>query len=174
MLLLAEVLKYILPSLIVLVAVYYIFKMYLNKQSEKAHLELRFDAQKVSMPIRMQAYERLVLLVERMDLSSLVARLFVPGMNVATLQGELLQNIRGEFDHNLSQQLYVSSRAWELVRNTREETVKRINTVAMEFKPDAPAAEFVNQLLMNDFDKENSIAKSALEQIKLEARNNFC
>ncbi len=75
--------------------------------------------------------------------------------------------------HNLSQQLYVSSKAWELVRNAREETIKRINTAAMQLKAEATSADLASLILMNDMDNEQSAVKNALDTLKSEARINF-
>ena len=81
--------------------------------------------------------------------------------------------MRSEFDHNLSQQLYVSPKAWELVRNAREETIKRINTAAMKLKPEATSADLASAILIDDIDASQSAVKNALDQLKSEARLNF-
>ncbi|MFZ4550002.1 MAG: hypothetical protein ACOYN4_21310, partial [Bacteroidales bacterium] len=141
MLQLIELLKYAVPSLVVLATAYYLLKLFLDKEAEKTQFQMRLDVQKITLPVRMQAYERLVLLLERIEPSGLLVRCNRAGMSAAELHSELLQSIRSEFDHNLSQQLYVSAKAWEMVRNAREETVKRFNTTAMQLPNDASAAD---------------------------------
>ncbi len=168
-----ELLKYVVPSLVVLAAAYYLLKMFLDKESEKNQVQLRLDMQKISLPVRMQAYERLVLLLERIEPAGLLVRTNVPGMTAQQLQTSLVQSVRSEFEHNLSQQLYVSSKAWELVRNAREETIKRINTAAMQLKAEATSADLASLILMNDMDNEQSAVKNALDTLKSEARINF-
>ncbi len=120
----AEILKYVLPSLVVLATAYYLLKLFLDKEAEKTEIQMKSDLQKLSLPVRMQAYERLVLLLERIEPAGLLIRSNVPGMSAAQLQSELVQSIRSEFEHNLSQQLYVSTKVWEMVRNAREETTR--------------------------------------------------
>jgi hypothetical protein len=170
---LTELLKYTVPSLVVLAAAYFLLKMFLDKEAEKNQLQMRLDVQKNSLPVRMQAYERLVLLLERIELAGLLVRTNMPGMTALQLQSSLVQSIRSEFDHNLSQQLYVSTKAWEMVRNAREETIKRINTAAMQLPPDATSADLASLILINDIDAEQSVVRGALDLIKSEARLNF-
>lgn len=173
MLALYEVLKYTVPSLVVFVTAYYLLKMFLDKETEKTQMQMRLDVQKISLPVRMQAYERLVLLLERIEPAGLLVRTNQPGMNATQLQSALIQSIRSEFEHNLSQQLYVSTKAWEMVRNAREETIKRINTAAMKLTPEATSTDLASLILINDMDAEQSAVKGALDLLKSEARNNF-
>jgi len=168
-----ELLKYTVPSLVVLATAYYVLKMFLEKEAEKTQMQMRLDVQKISLPVRMQAYERLVLLLERIEPAGLLVRTNLPGMNASQLQSALVQNIRSEFEHNLSQQLYVSNKAWEMVRNAREETIKRINTSAMKLTPDATSTDLASLILINDIDADQSAVKGALDRLKSEARNNF-
>jgi hypothetical protein len=173
MLALFELLKYTVPSLVVLATAYYLLKMFLDKEAEKTQMQMRLDVQKISLPVRMQAYERLVLLLERIEPAGLLVRTNSPGMNASQLQSALIQSIRSEFEHNLSQQLYVSTKAWEMVRNAREEAIKRINTSAMKLTPEATSTDLASLILINDIDAEQSAVKGALDLLKSEARNNF-
>jgi len=170
---LIELLKYTVPSLVVLATAYYLLKMFLEKEAEKTQMQMRLDVQKITLPVRMQAYERLVLLLERIEPAGLLVRTNSPGMNASQLQSALVQSIRAEFEHNLSQQLYVSTKAWEMVRNAREETIKRINTAAMKLAPEASSADLASLILINDIDAEQSAVKGALDLLKSEARINF-
>jgi hypothetical protein len=168
-----ELIKYTVPALVVFGTAYYLLKMFLDKESEKVQMQMRLDVQKITLPVRMQAYERLILLLERIEPAGLLVRSNSPGMSASQLQSALIQNIRSEFEHNLSQQLYVSTKAWEMVRNAREETIKRINTAAMKLTPDATATDLASLILINDIDSEQSAVKGALDLLKAEARNNF-
>ena len=170
---LSELLKYTVPSLVVLATAYYLLKMFLDNEASKTQMQMRLDVQKISLPVRMQAYERLVLLLERIEPAGLLVRINIPGMNATQFQSSLIQAIRSEFDHNLSQQLYVSTKAWEMVRNVREETIKRINTAAMKLTPEASSADLASLILINDMDAEQSANKGALDFLKSEARLNF-
>src|SRR5512133_1483377 len=95
---LSELLKYTVPSLVVLAAAYYLLKMFLDSEAAKSQVQMRLDAQKISMPVRMQAYERLVLLLERIEPAGLLLRTNLPGMNASQLQSALVQSVRSEFE----------------------------------------------------------------------------
>lgn len=173
MLALVELLKYTFPALVVLATAYFLLKMFLDNEAAKTRMQIRLDMQKITMPVRMQAYERLILLCERIEPAGLLVRTNMPGMNASQLQSALVQSVRSEFEHNLSQQLYVSTKAWEMVRNAREETIKRINTSAMKLMPDATSSDLASLILINDIDEQQSAVKGALDLLKDEARSNF-
>jgi hypothetical protein len=173
MLALVELLKYTFPALVVLATAYFLLKMFLDNEAAKTRMQIRLDMQKITMPVRMQAYERLILLCERIEPAGLLVRTNMPGMNASQLQSALVQSVRSEFEHNLSQQLYVSTKAWEMVRNAREETIKRINTSAMKLMPDATSSDLASLILINDIDETQSAVKGALDLLKDEARSNF-
>jgi len=168
-----EVLKYTVPSLIVLATAYFLLKMFFEKEAEKNQIQLRLDMQKLTIPVRLQAYERLILLLERIEPAGLVIRTNVPGMTASQLQTALVQTIRSEFEHNLSQQLYVSNSVWELLRHAREESIKRINSAAMQLAADATSADLASLILIQDIDSEKSAVKGALDLLKSEAQSNF-
>lgn len=168
-----EILKYTLPALVVFATAYFLLKLFLEKESVKNAQVLKLDIQKHTLPVRMQAYERLVLLLERIEPAGLLMRTTTPGTSASQLQSALLQAIRSEFEHNLSQQLYVSVKAWELVRNAREETIKRINTAAMSLTPEASSADLASLILINDIDASKSASKNALDHLKAEASSIF-
>jgi hypothetical protein len=166
-------LRYTFPALVVLATAYFLLKMFLDNEAAKTRMQIRLDMQKITMPVRMQAYERLILLCERIEPAGLLVRTNMPGMNASQLQSALVQSVRSEFEHNLSQQLYVSTKAWEMVRNAREETIKRINTSAMKLMPDATSSDLASLILINDIDETQSAVKGALDLLKDEARSNF-
>ena len=90
--------------------------------------ELKMTAMKIIMPLKVQAYERFLLYLERVQLPVLVKRVYVPGIEKGVFHLELLQNVREEFEHNLAQQLYVSNSTWNAVKNAKEELVNQINS----------------------------------------------
>ena len=91
-------------------------------------MELKVQALKIIMPLKVQAYERFLLFLERAQLPQLVKRVYAPGMEKGAFHLQLLQNVREEFEHNLAQQLYVSNSTWNAVVNSKEELVNQINT----------------------------------------------
>ena len=119
-------------------------------------------------PIRLQAYERVVLFLERISLESLLVRTNTPGMSAAQLHTALLSTIRSEFEHNLSQQIYMTQQAWEVVKNARSNTIKLINTEFEKAPPTATGLEFSRLLLEKVMEMEKESTKTAIEYIKNE------
>ena len=93
----------------------------------KTKSELRVATAKMVVPLKIQAYERLLLFLERSQLPVLVKRVYVPGIAMDAFHIALLQNVEDEFEHNIAQQLYVSSEAWQAIQNAKEELVGQIN-----------------------------------------------
>ena len=120
------------------------------------------------LPIRLQAYERIVLFLERISLESLLVRTNTPGMSAAELHSMLLNTIRSEFEHNLSQQIYMSQQAWEVVKNARSNSIKIINTEFEQTPQTATGLEFSKHLLDRMMELEKEPTKTAIEYIKNE------
>ncbi|MEP7259326.1 MAG: hypothetical protein ABI687_13080 [Flavitalea sp.] len=105
------------------------------------------EQQSNSMQLQLQAYERLILLTERIALPNLISRTNQPGVGGKDMQLMLTHSIRTEFDHNVTQQLYVTSEAWEAVRNLKEQNIHIVNQVASFLPPDVSGTELNKQLL---------------------------
>ena len=100
-----------------------------------------------SLQMQLQAYERLILLTERIALPNLISRINQPGIAGKDMQMMLTHTIRQEFDHNLTQQIYVSTEAWEALRNLKEQNIHIINQVAAILPPEVSGADLNRQLL---------------------------
>src|SRR5215216_2272545 len=125
----------------------------------------------VTRPLQLQAYERLVLLCERISLPSLISRVSQPGLSAREMQLFLLETIKQEYEYNVSQQIYVSIVAWDAVRNLRDQSMLIINQIANVLPPDAKASDLNRQLLeviMNH--QEKALHTVVLETLNYEAR----
>ena len=122
-----ELLKIILPALLVLGAVFYLVHRFLDSEQKRRELELKKNTQTSVLPLKIQAYERLIIFLERIQPNSIVLRVNKNGMSAHQLQLELIKTIKSEYEHNLSQQIYLSAGAWELIKNAKEEIIKLIN-----------------------------------------------
>jgi hypothetical protein len=98
-------------------------------------------------PLKLQAYERLILLADRIALPNLISRSNQPGLSVREMQNLLIQTIRSEFDHNITQQIYVSPEAWDAIRNLKEQNMLIINQVA-SFLPESATGQDLNKSLL--------------------------
>jgi len=168
-----EILKYILPSVVVFLAVYFVLKAYFDKEHKQKELELKGSRSKTIIPLRLQAYERLILLMERISPNQLIMRTNSTGLTMKQYQSILLQTIRSEFEHNLAQQMYVSSTAWTLLINAREEMVKMINTAAGQLKPEASSQELSTLILEKSLSYKKIPSVQAVEVLKKEVRELF-
>ena len=170
---LLEILKYVLPSLVVFATAYFLLKLFLEKEQRAKMMEKRMAGSQIVTPIRLQAYERVVLLLERISPGSLVMRVHRPDMTVLQLQTALVQAIRDEFEHNLSQQVYVSSHAWELVKNAKEEMLKLINISMGELNDNASASDLSKKIFEKSVLTSSFPVTVAAEHIKSEIRQLF-
>mgnify|MGYP000697204892 CR=1 FL=1 len=168
-----ELLKIVLPSLLVFLAGYLAIERMLKEETLRRKVELSVNSKRITTPIRLQAYERLVLYLERISPESLLIRVNKPGMSSKKLQGELLSNIRNEWEHNLSQQLYVGTRAWGLVKNAKDNVVKLINTCSDNVKPDDPSILLSKLILESLVELESHPTSRAIEFLKKEVNEIF-
>jgi hypothetical protein len=164
-----EIIKISVPALIVFFTVRTLLKQYLEKQHQMRLLELRDGQQKVSTPIRLQAYERLAMLAERIDIPNLLNRLRTNEGSAAGLQLSLVMAVQQEFEHNVSQQIYVSDSLWKILLFAKSETINLINGIGEKVDPKAPAKELAGTLLAYLQQQERTPSGTALAAIRKEA-----
>jgi hypothetical protein len=161
-----EILKYTVPALIVLIFTSSIIKRFLNTEIKRKQFALLRDNQEITVRLRLQAYERLVIFLERIQSRSLVPRVYQPGMTVRELQNAVIYNIKTEFEHNLSQQIYVSKAVWDTVRGVKEQELNMVSNIAQQLKPDDSAKELhsriVNYILTQPGELPTDVAISML------------
>ena len=163
-----DILKITIPPLIVFLTAWLTLRKMIQNDQDKRRQELILQNSRTIVPIKLQAYERIVLFLERTSLESLLVRVNTPGMTAAQLHSSLLSTIRNEFEHNLSQQIYMSQQAWEVVKNARSNTIKIINTEFEKIPSTATGLEFSKQLLEKVMELEKEPTRTAIEFIKSE------
>lgn len=168
-----EILKYTIPSAIVFVGVYFILKSFMEADRRKMEMNYRTGNAKMVTPVKLQAYERMILFLERIALSNLVMRIYNGKMSAKELQNALLAAIRSEYDHNVSQQLYIPTKTWNLIKSTREENVKVINSCAEQLKDDASGLELSRFLLELVGKMDKMPTDVAIEALKKEVNRAF-
>ncbi len=167
-----EILKIVLPAAMVFVATYLILKSMLENDQKKREYEIRKKNNDAVLPLKIQAFERLVIYLERINPNTLVVRVNKNGMNAHQLQMELIKTIKSEYEHNLSQQIYISYGSWELVKTAKEELIKLINISATKVHQEAPSNELAMMILNIAAGLEKKLPNDvALEYIKKEASN---
>ena len=136
--------------LLMVFAVMILLRLSKMKDSElrnNGKYELKVQALKIIMPLKVQAYERFLLYLERVQLPQLVKCVYVPGMEKGPFHLQLIQNVREEFEHNLAQQLYVSNSTWNAVVNAKEELVNQINETFEQLKDEEDVSIIAQSLV---------------------------
>ena len=171
--LVADLIKIILPAGLVLWAMYLTVSSFIKKDVVEKELAIKAETTKTLLPIRLQAYERMALFLERISPNNLLIRLNGQTSNVVSFQQLMLSEIREEFSHNLSQQVYMSDEAWTVVKNAMNETVALINLSARDLAPESAALELSKRIFEVIMEKNINPSEEALRVIKQEIRENF-
>lgn len=127
-----DIIKYLLPSLVVLLITYYHLKSFFENELQKRRMDMRADQMKTLTPLQIQAYERLILFLERITPENLILRVHQPGISATQLKIDLISEVNNEYSHNLTQQLFVSIQCWAVVKVVKEEVVNLINTAYVD------------------------------------------
>ena len=161
-----EILKITLPALIVFFTAWIILRNMIKNDQDKRRQELILQNNRTVTPIKLQAYERIILFLERISLESLLVRVSSSDMSASQLHTALLNTIRSEFEHNLSQQIYMSQQAWEVVRNARSNTIKIINSEAEKMPAKSSGIALSKLLLERIMELEKEPTRAAIDYIK--------
>ncbi len=126
------------------------FERQMQLLSEEKNAERQKEGLKIILPLRLQASERLVLFLERMQPSLLLSRHLPLCLNADDLTQSILSSIREEFEHNLSQQLFVSDTAWQMTKTAREEVIQLVHMARTTLPEDASAADLAKKMLLSE------------------------
>ena len=185
---LLELAKYIIPSVVLVFLVYLMMKEFVRynrqhmdflKQEQeltrmKMQQEGKTEQMKTVLSSKLQAYERMTLFVERINPPNLIPRVLTPGLTAPILLAKLQQTIREEFEHNLSQQIYVSDHTWELIKAAKENILQVINQAGNKTGGDkANAADLAQTILISGFEKDTDPVEKALASLKKDVRELF-
>lgn len=168
-----QVLIAILPCVIVFGISYYTMRAYMENEEKRRRHDIKHANKEMITPVRLQAYERVVLFLERISPNSLVMRVFKNGMSGKLLQAELVKSIRSEYEHNMSQQVYMSNQAWELVKTAKEETIKIINLASANISDTADGMELANAIINISGQIKRLPTQVAIEALKIELSKEF-
>ena len=161
-----EMLLYAVPALITGIIAYYFFNLHTKNEEGRRRFLLHKDMQKNVLPIRLQAYERMALLLERIDPAKLLVRVPPTSPDKNSYESLLIKNIENEFDHNLSQQIYMSDECWNIVKAAKNATIQIIRKSSLSDKNDT--ADKLRESILNDLLDRQSPSNAALAFIKKE------
>ena len=161
----AQVIIFTVPSLVVGGVAYLLISKLLKSENQRRNFELQKEYAKTITPAHLCACERMVMFLERISPDSLLNRQEYNGLTVMQLHAKLLQDIRAEWEHNLSQQLYISNNAWTMLRNAKESTIQLINTCAAQ-SAGASAIEFATLVIETYQNAEKTPIQVAISVLK--------
>ena len=155
----------------VLVIALYLIYWFNEKKSLKKTLTETKPVGESTLNLRLQAYERLVMLAERISLPNLITRIPAGDLSVRQYQSVLIEQIKTEFDYNLSQQIYVASTAWQALNNLKEQNIFIINQVSQTLPADIKGNELSRKIAdVLNADPRASLHTMVLEAINFEAK----
>ena len=165
-----ELFKIVIPALLVLLTAYLLLDKLIRNEDKRRQFELTKENASKLNPLRLRAYERLILVLERTLPTNLVLNTIKPEMTNLELHGQLLSALRNEFSHNISQQIYVSDELWMYIRGAQESLLKLINTCAAQCNPANPAAELAERIIQIFSSSDRTPSELAIEKLKNEVR----
>jgi hypothetical protein len=168
-----EFIKILLPAAAVLYAMYLTVKSFLNKEISERVADMKVKGVETTLPIRLQAYERISLLLERISLNNLIIRLNDSNYSAKEFQQVLTMSVREEYNHNLSQQIYVGDQVWQLTTQAVEDVIATINQAADALHPEARSLDLAKKTLEVQSQKEINPIDQALLAVKNEVRGLF-
>lgn len=168
--LITELIKILAPAGLMLYLSYLLVRSFLSKQIEESRLKVIQKNQEVVLPIRLQAYERICLLLERVSPNNLITRLNNGQYSAKEFQQILVSEVRDELNHNLSQQVYMSQDAWTYVQGAVEDIITMINEAGKGMTPENSSLDLAKQIFDYMMENEKDMVKNALVFVKEEVR----
>lgn len=165
--------KILIPASVVLYAAYLIVRSFIQKEIELRKLEVRSRSIETILPSRLQAYERITLFLERISPQNLLIRLNAPGLAAREFHQLLLAEIRNEYNHNVSQQVYMSEHVWSIVKNAKEDLIVSINDAAGEMGAESTSLDLAKKIFEKSVNKSVDPIGHALSELKKEIQQTF-
>jgi len=161
-----EVILYAVPALITGMIAYYFFKEHTKNEDGRRRFLLHKDMQVSSLPIRLQAYERMALFLERITPSKLLIRVKPNSSDEGAYESLIVATIEQEFEHNLSQQIYVSDECWNIIVAAKNTTIQLIRKAGLLEK--TGTADKLREVILTEMMEKRAPSDAALAFIKKE------
>ncbi len=160
-----QLFAYLLPSLVTGLIAFYFFRLHTRNEDGRRRFLLHKDSQKDTLPVRLQAYERMALFLERIAVNSLVVRVAPKSQNKTDYENLLIKNVEDEFDHNLSQQIYMTDECWNIIKAAKSATIQIIRSAAMS---ESDSADKLREDILTQMLEKQSPSATALAFVKKE------
>lgn len=164
-----QMLFYLLPAVVVGVIAFYFFSLHTRNEEHRRRFLLHKEAQKHALPLRLQAYERMALFLERIAPGNLLVRIKPSGSDKDNYTNLLIKSIEQEFEHNLAQQIYISDECWNVIKASKNATINNIRKTCG--KEDITTANELRQHIANSLVEQQPPSETGLAYIKNEVKN---
>ena len=160
-----QLFAYLMPAVVTGAVAFYFFRLHTRNEDGRRRFLLHKDSQKETLPVRLQAYERMALFLERIALNSLVVRVAPKSKSKSEYENLLIKQIETEFEHNLSQQIYMSDECWNIIKTAKNATIQIIRSAGMS-QTDSP--DKLREDILNQTMEKQSPSQTALAFVKKE------
>ena len=161
---LINLLMYTIPALVTGAIAYLFFREHVENETNRRNFLIAKDLQKEALPLRLQAYERMSLFLERISPSKLLTRVNPTSLHKEDYENLLIANIEQEFEHNLAQQIYVTDQCWSIILAAKNATIQLIRKAAMNEKTDS--ADKLREVVLTELMERSAPSNAALSFIK--------
>ncbi len=160
-----QLFAYLMPAVVTGAVAFYFFRLHTRNEDGRRRFLLHKDSQKETLPVRLQAYERMALFLERITINSLVVRVAPQGKGKRDYENLLINQVETEFEHNLSQQIYMSEECWNIIKAAKNATIQIIRSAGMS-ETDSP--DKLREDILNQTMEKQSPSSTALAFVKKE------
>lgn len=156
----------LIPALVIAAMAYTFFKNHIDNENRQRQFLLQKDLQKQALPLRLQAYERMALFMERISPAKLIVRVSPNSSDKNSYENLLIATIEQEYQHNLTQQIYISDKCWQVIITAKNTTIQLIRKSGMQEKTDS--AQKLQEVVLNSLMEKQAPSATALSFIKAE------
>ncbi|MEM9000331.1 MAG: hypothetical protein AAGB24_08705 [Bacteroidota bacterium] len=160
-----QLFAFLLPAVVTGAVAFYFFRLHTRNEEGRRRFLLQKESQKKTLPIRLQAYERMALFLERISIPNLVVRVSPKSKSKSDYENLLIKQIENEFDHNLTQQVYMSDECWNIIKAAKSATIQIIRSAGMS---ETDSADKLREDILNETMEKQSPSATALAFVKKE------
>jgi len=160
-----QIFGFLLPAVVTGVVAFYFFKMHTKNEEGRRRFLLQKDTKQHTVPVRLQAYERMALFLERIAIPSLVVRVAPKSSDKSAYEALLISSIEKEFDHNLTQQIYMTDECWSVIKAAKSATIQMIRKAGMS---ETDSADKLREDVLTETMDKASPSATALTFVKKE------
>ena len=168
-----DILKYVLPSLIVFFTAYILVGKFLQERENREVRDFRKQPQNLINPLKLQAYERLIMLLESISPQQLISNNNIQGTNVNQAKHLFTEAVNSEYNHNVSQQIYVSPQLWSMIKVVKEEVIDLINSSAEGIAKDGSGVDLCKVIVNRMIESQYQPTQKAIDFLKAEVKLYF-